>query len=292
MGILLWIIQTFLWAAGKVLTKKMLEQRKIGDNWQTIFNKGWHIIIMIPFIFIWILSFDIPKQELTLFNILLFILWAILIASTYPFRRIAYANEKVSVLQPFEMLFQVFTIIIWFIFIATERANTITFMFAIIATLVVIAWSMQWKKVILNKYSAMIGLGSIIKSGQVFIMLYFIQILSPATFYTLESLIIIVASFALVIGRNQFAELWLLTKKYIWILLISNGVIICAILLSLGMYKNLWVVATSLISLSYLIFVYFFGYVLLKEIPKSKDIIVTFLVVICIIAGMMFKVTS
>lgn len=291
MAIIAWIIQTFLGAFWKVLTKKMLEKRLIWNNWQTVFNRGGHILMLLPIILIWFLTFDVPKQELTYFNILLFILWAVLIASTYPFRRVAYANEKVSVLQPFEMLFQVFTIIIWFIFIAWERANIVTFIFAILATFVVIAGSIQWKKIILNKYSAMVGLWSLIKSWQVFIMLYFIQILSPATFYTLESSIIVLMSLILICIKNEFPQLKLLTKDYLSILFISNGIIICAIILALGMYKNLWVIATSLISLLYLVFVYILWYFFLKEVPKKKDVIVTLLIVICIILGMYFKVS-
>jgi hypothetical protein len=44
----------------------------------------------------------------------------------------------VSVLQPYAMLFQVFPVIIGFIFIASERANLITFISAIIASIIVI----------------------------------------------------------------------------------------------------------------------------------------------------------
>jgi hypothetical protein len=44
-----------------------------------------------------------------------------------------------------------------------------------------------------------------------------------------------------------------------------------------------------LISLLYLVFVYIFGYFILKEIPEKKDIIIAIWVAICIFIWMIFK---
>jgi drug/metabolite transporter (DMT)-like permease len=81
----------------------------------------------------------------------------------------------------------------------------------------------------------------------------------------------------------------LLTKKYSGLLFTANTIGIVSIILALTMYTELWVVATSLISLLYLLFVYLFGYLILKEIPKKKDIIIALLVAACIFIWMLFK---
>ena len=289
MVLLIWIIQSFLAAFGMVMTKKMVERRKIWNNWQTIINRGSHVLILLPVILLGFLNYQIPNEKLTGFNIGLFIIASILLSITYPLRRIAYAHEKVSVLQPFAMLFQVFTIIIGFIFIASERANLITFLMALLASCIVIWTNIHIRKIKINKYSLMVLSSSIIKSVQVFSMLYFIKFLSPATFYITESLTIIFISMIIVIGKSEFDQLRLLTKSYLKLLLQTNIIIIIAIIIALGMYKNLWIVATSLISLLYLVFVYLFWYMLLREIPAKKDIFVTILVSLCIIVGVIFK---
>ncbi len=289
MTLLLWIIQSFFGAFGMVMVKKMVEKRKIGNNWQTILNRWVHILILFPVVLLGFLSYDLPSKEITSFNVFLFILAATAISVTYPLRRIAYANEKVSILQPFSMLFQVFTIIISFIFIASERVNLITFLMALLASLIVIWTSIDIKKIEINTYSLMVLASSVIKSIQVFIMLYFIKFLSPVTFYITESFVIIGLSLLLLIGKKQLWELSVLTKDYAKMLVQTNTIAIISIIIALSMYKNLWAVATSLISLLYLVFVYMFWYILLKEIPKKKDVIVTILVSLCIIIGILFK---
>jgi len=62
------------------------------------------------------------------------------------------------------MLYQVFPVILGFVFIASERANLITFLVAILASFIVIIPSIDWKKFKMNKYSSMVLLSSIIKS--------------------------------------------------------------------------------------------------------------------------------
>jgi hypothetical protein len=62
------------------------------------------------------------------------------------------------------MLFQVFPVILGFIFITTERANIITFLSAITASLIVIIPNIDWKNFKMNKYSLMVLTSSIIKS--------------------------------------------------------------------------------------------------------------------------------
>lgn len=292
MSIILWIFQALFAALWMVYWKKVVENKKIWNNWQTFFSRTNHWIIILIMIIFWVFWFEynIPTNELTTFNILIFILAVFWLYTTYPLRRVAYANEKMSVLQPFAMLFQVFPIIIWFIFIATERANLITFLMAILASIVVIWTSIDFKKFEINKYSLMVLTSSIIKSIQIFAVIYFLTILSPETLYLTESILIIIISSLLILFKWEFKEIKLLTKSYFKLLTSANIIAIVSILLVLNMYTSLWIVATSLISLLYLWFVYLFWYLILKEIPSKKDILVTIFVAFCIIIWILFKV--
>jgi len=294
--IIIWVIQSFLNAFWMILTKKVVENKKIWNNWQTFISRSnhaiflWILFLLSYYIFdIKSLSLDIDPNFWNVKNILLFLIATFGLYITYPLRRIAYANEKVSVLQPFAMLFQVFPVILGFIFIASERANLITFITAILASLVVIIPNIDWNNFKMNKYSLMVLTSSIIKSAQVFAALYFLTILTPSNFYFLESILIIIISSFLIFFKKEFNEIKLLTKKYTKLLFANNFVAVISILLSLTMFKSLWVVLTSLLSLLYLIFIYILGYFILKEKPKKKDIIITFLVSILIIIWVFFK---
>lgn len=290
MNIILWIIQSFLNASWMVLTKKVVENKKIWNNLQTFFNRWYHLVIVWLLFLLWIFDYNYIEANMTLKDFWLLFIATIWLYITYPLRRIAYANEKVSTLQPYAMLFQVFPIIIAFIFIATERANLITFLSAITASLVVIWTSIDYEKFKFNKYSLMVLASSTIKSFQVFAVIYFLTKFNPASFYFTETILIIIISLLLMVFKKEFSEVKLLTKKYIRLLMFTNSTVVVSILLALTMYSTLWVVLTSLLSLLYLGFVYMLGYFILKEVPSKKDVWVTLFVAICIIIWVLFRV--
>gem|GEM_PF-1005982 len=117
------------------------------------------------------------------------------------------------------MLFQVFPIIIGFLFISTERENIITFIFALIASFIVIISNINIKNFKINKYSLMVLISSIIKSFQIFATLYFLTKLNPANFYLLESLLIIIISISLMFFKNEFSQIKIIEKKYLKLLI-------------------------------------------------------------------------
>ncbi len=289
MTILLWIFQSLLNATWMVLTKKIVENKKIWNNLQTLFNRWYHLIIISILFIFWFFDYNYIQAEITNNDLLLLVIATIWLYITYPLRRTAYANEKVSTLQPYAMLFQVFPIIIWFIFISTERANFITFLSAISASLVVILTSIDYKKFKFNKYSLMVLISSIIKSFQIFAVIYFLTKFNPASFYFTETILVVTISLILITFKKEFSEIKLLTKQYIKLLIIANTIVITSILIALTMYSTLWVVLTSLLSLLYLGFIYILWYFILKEIPTKKDIIVTLFVAICIIIWVLFR---
>lgn len=287
--ILMWIIQSFLNASWMVLTKKVVENKKIWNNLQTLFNRWYHLIIVWILFIIWIFKYNYIEAAMSINDFGLLLIATLWLYITYPLRRTAYANEKVSVLQPYAMLYQVFPIIIAFIFIASERANFITFISAMIASFVVIWTSIDYKKFKFNKYSWMVLISSIIKSFQVFAIIYFLTKFNPASYYFTETILVVTISLILILIKKEFWEIKLLTKKYLKLLLFTNSVVIISILLALTMYSTLWIVLTSLLSLLYLAFVYLLGYFVLKEIPTKKDVLVTLFVACCIIIWVLFK---
>lgn len=294
MWIIIWIFQALFSAMWMITSKKVLENKKVWNNVQTFLSRLNHFLILSIFILFWFFSFKlyIPQADINLYNIALFFLSCSLIYITYPLRRVAYANEKISVLQPFAMLFQIFPIIIGFLFISWERNSFITFLIAIIASIVVIMTSIDFKKIKFNKYSLMVLLSSIIKSFQIFIIYYFLTIVHPETLYYLESFVIILISLFLIFLKKETYQFRLLDKKYIKLLILANTLGLVSIILVLKMYISLWIITTSLISLLYLVFVYLLWYLFLKEIPSKKDIFVSVFVIICIFIWMYFKIKS
>ena len=296
MWIILWIIQSFIASLWMIMSKKALENKEVWNNLQTFFSRTNHtIVVFLLYLFsIFIFNVDffdinINNSDITTFNIFIFVASTFALYTTYPLRRIAYANEKVSTLQPFAMLFQVFPVIFWFIFIASERANLVTFLMAILASLIVIWFSIDFKKFKINKYSLMVLTSSTIKSVQIFAIIYMLTFLTPSSLYLIESIFIIFISLFLMFINKEFWEFKLITKKYFNLLWIATTLGIISIILSLTMYKTLWVVTTSLLSLLYLVFIYFFWSLILWEKASKKDVLITIFVSICIVVWMLFK---
>lgn len=272
-----------------VISKLALENKVIWNNLQTLFSRISHFSIIWILFLLWFMNNNYTETQLTNLDWILFVLSALGLYFTYYLRRTAYANEKVSVLQPFAMLFQIFPVIIWFIFIASERMSIITFFMAIVASFIVIIPSIDFKNLKINKYSLMVLISSTIKSCQLFVVLHLLTKFNPQTYYFVESVIIIVIAIAMMMKKKEFWQFKLLTNKYSQLLLLTNVIAIISIILALTMYTTLWVILTSLISLLYLIFVYFFGYLILKEIPAKKDVIIGLLVTVCIFVWIFFK---
>ncbi len=289
MWIIIWVIQSFLNSIWMILTKKVLENKKVWNNIQTLFSRTNHFIIIVLLFSFWFFDFNISSWTFSNKDILLLLIATTWLYLTYPLRRTAYANEKISTLQPFSMLFQVFPIIIWFIFIASERANFLTFIFALLASMVAILPNIDFKTFKINKYSLMVLLSSIIKSFQLFATVYFLTKLDPVNFYLLETIIIIIFSLLLLIIKKEIYQFKLLNKKYLKLLTSANTVAVWSIIMVLTMYSSLWVVATSLLSLLYIFFVFTLWYIFLWEKPSKKDIITTILISICIFFGLYFK---
>lgn len=289
MWIIIWVIQSFLNSVWMILTKKVLENKKVWNNIQTLFSRTNHFIIIILLFTFWFFDFNISNWWFSNKDILLLLIATSWLYLTYPLRRTAYANEKISTLQPFSMLFQVFPIIIWFIFIASERANFLTFIFALLASFVAILPNIDLKTFKISKYSLMVLFSSIIKSFQLFATVYFLTKLDPVNFYLLETIIIIIFSLLLLIIKKEFYQFKLINKKYLKLLTSANTVAVWSIIMVLTMYSSLWVVATSLLSLLYIFFVFTLWYIFLWEKPSKKDIIVTILISICIFLWLYFK---
>jgi len=96
---------------------------------------------------------------------------------------------------------------------------------------------MDFKNIKLNKYSIMVLTSSIIKSIQIFAILYFLTFISPASIYFTESILIIFISSLLILIKSEFNQIKLISKKYLKLLLTSNVIVIISIMLSLTLYK-------------------------------------------------------
>ena len=88
--IILWIFQSFMNAFGMVLSKKVVENKAVWNNWQTFISRANHVIFIIIIFFIFsifsinieTIKFELPENIINYTNIFLFMIatiWILLL---------------------------------------------------------------------------------------------------------------------------------------------------------------------------------------------------------------------
>lgn len=283
MTVFLVILQSALNALSTVVTQRVLVRRAVGNDWQTFIARTSNFALLS--VFLAASFFEFPKEAFEsgwLVTLGLFALSTAMVYSTYPLRRTAYMNEKISVLQPFVMARQAFVVMASY-FLLSESVSPITFFAALSAIVVVTFAGTGGLKLSFNRYCAMIFAASFIQALQILLVVRFVNLWGAAGFFFVESLAIAAISLILIFARGKFSEWKLMTPDYVKLQLSANVIALGATVLVLFFYGSLGVVVTSLVSFLYLAFLYVINYLAIKEIPSKFDVLST-LVVLALIA--------
>lgn len=230
MTVFLVILQSALNALGTVVTQRVLVKRAVGNDWQTFIARTSNFAVLSVFLLVPIFGgrtfFEFPKNAFESgwwATIGLFALSTAMVYSTYPLRRTAYMNEKISVLQPFVMARQAFVVVASY-FALSESVSLVTF-FSSLAAIVVVTFSGSGGlKLSFNKYCGMIFAASFIQAMQILLVVHFVKLWGAAGFFYVESLAIAFVSAVLVVSRGKFSEWKLMTPEYVRLQLSANVV--------------------------------------------------------------------
>lgn len=233
------ILQSALNALGTVLTQRVLVKRAVGNDWQTFIARTSNFLLLSGFLAASV--FEFPSKSLSSGWIATFALFALstaMVYSTYPLRRTAYMNEKISVLQPFVMARQAFVVVVSYVLLS-ESVSPLTFSAALAAIVVVTFAGTGGLKVSFNRYCAMIFAASFIQALQILLVVHFVKLWGAAGFYYVESLAIAAISVVLIVSRGKFSEWKSMTPDYVKLQLLSNLVALGAVVLTLFFYGSL-----------------------------------------------------
>lgn len=282
MTVLLVLIQSALSALGTVVTQKVLVKRAVGNDFQTFIARSGNFLVLSAFLAFSVFEFPRETFETGAYaTALWFALSVAMVYSTYPLRRTAYMNEKISTLQPFVMARQAFAVIAAF-FLLSESVSTLTLLSALAAIVVVTLAGTGGFRLSFNRYCGMTLVASFVQALQVLFVVKFVKLWGAAGFYYLECLVIMGVSAILVVSRGKLAEWKAMTGEYLRLQLFSNVVALAAVIITLFFYGSLGVVVTSLVSFLYLAFLYAINYFFQKEIPSRSDVASTVAVLVLI----------
>lgn len=277
------IIWTLIWSISKVLFKKTTYY-KLSPELNDLIGLFWGFVWICILFFLWI--FDIVLKNL--YDYIFIVVLILFFIPVLHIRTYVLQKEKISSLIPYQNTAPILTILLAYIFL-WEKVSFITLVIFITIIIILIFSSTIWNKIIFNKNILLFLLAEFITAVYNIFVAFILIDNSSSTYFIVYILLssIILALIVLYqfyrwmrfpVLDNTFyiyrilASLWW-TSWLIWIILISEyGIIVSTLLGFLGL-------SVMLIS----------SYIVYKDIPSKKDIIIIMIISILVAIWFIYR---
>lgn len=273
-------IGAFLEAAGTILEKKVLRNKKMNFKNYTTYEFMAIVIFMLPILYF---TWRVDKAALTITNILIFsfVIIVALIANLLIFYSLK--REKVTEFEPIWVMLPLFTIVLAFIFYSSER-HWSSIILALIASLALIVAHVKKHHLAFDKYILAAILGSFLFAVELVASKPILQFYNPFTFYFIRCFFIFVICFALFRPNGKD-----LNKNAVWmIILIGLMWAFYRAIIYYG-YETIGIVFTTTIFILSPVLMFIFAVIFLKEKPTLRQIVSTIVIVACVIASVFLQ---
>ncbi|EKE27852.1 MAG: hypothetical protein ACD_3C00142G0008 [uncultured bacterium (gcode 4)] len=278
-----WILNAFLWSLWAIFWKKSLELNKLPQSlFMFLWMLGWFILSFV-FIFSWLTNFPFENLYILIWMLLITI---ISIVMWYLWQYI-YREEKMSVLLPYSNIDKIIIIIVSFFYF--QNASIISFFSAILATAVVIYFSLDFKELKFPKNFSLIMLNNVLSATKVLYLGWLFLHITSITFYSYNTISYTLILFVPLLFKKEFLSINKGSKEFysfrLWAAVIGQiNALIWFFLLA-----KLWVLISNLLWFLTLWVTLLFWYLVLKDTPKKNDVIQAVLVSILVAIGYYFK---
>lgn len=274
------VIGAFLEATGMIFSKKILKNKKISSNNYNVYEFLAITLVLIPFM---LFLFKVYPGALDFWNII--IMLGVVVVSVLANILVFYAvkGDKVSALEPIWVMQPLFTIILAFIFFATER-NVISLVLALVASSALVISHMKKSHIYFNKYAIAAAAGSFLFALELILSNLILKYYTGLTFYFIRCFLVFLICYALFRPNgkelNKNTILMLIAIGFVWI---GNRLIIY------WGYAKLGVIFTTTVFILSPVLMFLFAVIFLKEKPKIKQIVATLIIVLCVVLSMMLR---
>jgi len=270
------ILNAFIWAFSSIMYKKSLRETSAYLS-DAMYQFLWAVFMLICSSFAYIfLDFQIPN----IYLIVLLILTAILQIFSDLFEQFAYRNEKISTLSPFGEFRSIVTILLWFLIF--QDTSFISFVFALMATIVLFAWNVNPKTFTFNRFCLAMSISGFLLALKMILYWFILAEISSYNVFFYNILFASIILFIFVVLKKQLSEVKKFTPRGIKYFSLENIGRLFYTIIVLFLIQNLWVVQAVLLGMLFLYSTTFFAYFFLKEKISHKQKMVLFFVSICI----------
>lgn len=283
MPLLYSILSTILSSLWLIVWKKSLEINKTSQLTFFFLWWIWWLILSFIFLFMWYLKSN------SFWNIWLIILTILVILITIPNTTLSqkiYKTDKISNILPYEQIWKVITIISSF-FLFHDASITSLFI-AIITVFVVIWFSIDFKTLKFPKSLPYIIISQTLLTIKTNIIAYILLKLSSVEFYIVSQFLSTIIYFGIIVLQGKIYE-FKQNKKFYKFRLSASFIWSVNVLISYFLLSELWVVYSILLSFLWVWTSLLFSYIVFKDKPTKKNIIMTIIVLILVWIWFYFK---
>jgi hypothetical protein len=277
------IVSNVLSSIDTVYYKKSLGLATLSNllfSW--LWEFSWLLISVFLVLILW---FDQSQLSWNTVLGIALIIW--IVTSAGYFDQALYRKEKVSDLLPYENLNSIFVIIIWFLIF--RDASVISFVVSIIAFIVTILFSINFKKLTLPRSIRFILIVEILYTAETLLTWRLLKNVPDKEFYVIYEVIVIFILFLPILFKWILSQLKHIKPRFYWYRFGWSMAWNISFLLYLFMVGEFGIVMSILFSFIWTWITLLFGYLFLKETPSKKDIWMTIIIAILVAIGFIFQ---
>lgn len=282
-----WILWALLVSLWDITYKKsiVVSQKRLSDDWYQFMS--WAVSLVATAI-IYAIAIIYNFQELpAIFSVktlLIFLAVGIISVIGDYFLAYAFKNEKISILSPYEESETIFTVIFGFLFFSNVSISS--FIFVLIAWIILVLWSMDFKNFKFNRYSLVILISSLLFALKSNLIAYLLISITPLDSLFYWNVFAFLIALFLIFIKNEFSKSFKKTNnKILFFISTENMIRLLVWFVYAYLISEVWIVETTLLGLLTIFSNMALAYFVFKEVPEKKDCLIAFLVITCVVLG-------
>lgn len=198
-----------------------------------------------------------------------------------------YKNDKISKILPYQNISKILTIIIGFFIFADT--SIITLFIAIFTALIIFIFSFDFKKIYIPKTIKTFWIAEIMYSVNILLLGVILTKITNISYFVYSYIVWLTIIWIIVILKKQLNEFIKVDKKFYIYRLSASHIWWVSYILSLLVMQELWVIMSILISYIWLWSTLLFSFLIFKDKPSKKDLLLLILVSILITVWFYYK---
>ncbi len=276
------IISTILDSMASVFWKRALVYNAPKEIFSILAYSSIILISTILFI-TWKLSVEI----VSIWTLLIILLITILTYIRTLIMQTVYRNDKISKILPYQNISKIITLIVgFFLFWDT---SIITLIIALVTIFIIILFSIDFKKIYIPKTIKLFSIAEVIYATILLLLWYLLLSITNISYFVYSYLFWITFTLILIGYKKQFHYFKELPKQFYGYRLTACHLWWTGYILSLFIMKELWLTVSILVSYIWLASTLVFSYLMFKDKPTKKDLLLIIIVTILISIWYYFK---